>query len=156
MLLGELVMVDAEDDREVSTIGRSRNDDALGASRQVSGSLVAGGEDARAFHRDIDAQFPMGKGSRVLNGGNLDRLAVADGDRVAFDRHGRREAAMDGVVTEQVGVGLDRAEVVDGDDFDIGAAGFDDGAKNVAADTSETVDGNLDCHVHSLPRGGAC
>ncbi|MHC2730800.1 hypothetical protein ACVIEO_004309 [Rhizobium leguminosarum] len=151
LLLGELVMVDAEDDRQVSAIGGRRDDDALGTSRQVGGSLVAGGEDAGAFHRDVDAEFAVRKRCRILDRRDLDRLAVADDDRVALDLHRCREAAVDRVVAQQVGVGFNRAEIVDGDDFDVGAAGFDDGAKDVAADAAETVDGNLDCHVHSLP-----
>ena len=88
---------------------------------------------------------------RILDRRDLDRLAVADDDRVALDLHRCRELAVDRIVAQQMGVGLDRAEIVDGDDFDVGAAGFDDGAKDVAADAAETVDGNLDCHVHSLP-----
>ncbi len=54
---------------------------------------------------------------------------------------------MDRVITQQVRVGLDRAEVVDGNDFDVGAAGFDDGAQNVAADATKTVDGNFNSHM---------
>jgi hypothetical protein len=40
-------------------------------------------------------------------------------DRVAFDRHLAREAAVHAVVAQQVRVGLDRAEIVDGDDLDV-------------------------------------
>ena len=39
-------------------------------------------------------------------------------------------------------VGLDRREVVDGDDLDILAPGFHDGAQDVAADAAEPVDGD--------------
>ena len=46
------------------------------------------------------------------------------------------------VVAQQVRVGFDRAEVVDGDDFDVLAVGLDDGAQDIAADAAETVDGN--------------
>jgi hypothetical protein len=62
-----------------------------------------------------------------------------------------REAAMHAVEAQQMGVGLDRAEIVDGDDFDIGAAGLDDRAQDVAADAAETVDRNLDCHTQFSP-----
>jgi hypothetical protein len=41
-------------------------------------------------------------------------------------------------------VGLDRAEVVDADDLDIGAAAFGDGAQDVAADTAKSIDGDAD------------
>jgi hypothetical protein len=143
---GQLVVVDAEDDGEVGTIGRGRDNDALGAGGQVRRGLVAGGEDARAFERDIDAEFAVRQGRRVLDRGHLDRLAAADDDRVAADFDACRELAVDRVVTQQVCVGLDRAEVVDGNDLDIGAAGFDDCSQHVAADAAETVDGNLDSH----------
>ncbi len=75
VVLGQLVVVDAEDDREVGAIGRSRNDDALGASLQVQGGLFTRGEDAGAFHGDVDAEFLVRQGGRILDRGNLDRLA---------------------------------------------------------------------------------
>ena len=54
---------------------------------------------------------------------------------------------MHAVEAEQVGIGLDRAEIVDGHDLDIGTAGFDDGAQDIAADAAKTVDGDADCHI---------
>ena len=65
---------------------------------------------------------------------------------VAVDLHFVREAAMHAVVAQQMRVGLDRAEIVDGDDVDVLAAGFVDGAQDVAADAAKSVDGNSDCH----------
>ena len=44
---------------------------------------------------------------------------------------------MHAVVAQQVRVGLDRAEIVDGDDLDVLALGFSDGAQDVAADAAE-------------------
>jgi hypothetical protein len=66
----------------------------------------------------------------------------------------RREPAVHGVVTHQVSVGLDRAEIVDGDDFDVGASGFVDGAHDVAADTAKSVDGNFEGHGDSSVKMG--
>ena len=80
-----------------------------------------------------------------LTRGDLDR-AVADADGVALDRHLAGEAAVHGVEAQQVRVGLDRAEIVDGDDLDVLAAGLDDGAQHVAADAAEPVDGDPDGH----------
>ncbi|BDW85612.1 hypothetical protein MACH21_17890 [Roseicyclus marinus] len=57
---------------------------------------------------------------------------------------------MDAIEAQEMGVGLDRAEVVDRDHLDIRASRFDDGAQHVAADASESVDGDFDGHV-SLP-----
>ena len=52
---------------------------------------------------------------------------------------------------KQMRVGLDRAEIVDADDLDVGAPGLGDGAQDVAADAAEPVDGYADCHLTSLP-----
>ncbi|ENN87327.1 hypothetical protein RHSP_26257 [Rhizobium freirei PRF 81] len=146
VLAGELVVVDAENDGQVGAVGRSRNDDALSTGRQVGGGLVAGREDARAFHGDVDAEFLVRQRCRILDRRDLDRLAAANDDRVAFDLHFRRELAVNGIVTQQVSVGLDRAEVVDGNDFDVGAAGFDDCAQYVTADAAKAVDGYFYSH----------
>jgi hypothetical protein len=49
-----------------------------------------------------------------------------------------------------MGVGLDRAEVIDGDDFDIVALGLENGPKDIAADAAKPVDRDPDCHLLSL------
>ena len=56
---------------------------------------------------------------------------------------------MHAVEAQQMGIGLDRAEIVDGDDVDVLAAGFVDGAHDVAADAAKSVDGNSDSHAFS-------
>ena len=67
------------------------------------------------------------------------------------------EAAVHAVEAQQVGVGLDRAEIVDADDLDILAARLGDGAQHVAADAAKSVDRDANCHVSPLklvpPRG---
>ena len=57
---------------------------------------------------------------------------------------------MDAVVAEKMGVGLDRAEIVDGHHLDIRAARLVDGAQDIAPDASESVDCDLDCHLSFL------
>src|SRR5207247_4401033 len=54
---------------------------------------------------------------------------------------------MHGVETQQMGVGLDRAEIVDADHLDILAAGFRDGPQDIAADAAKSVDRYPDCHA---------
>jgi hypothetical protein len=149
MLLGELLVVHAIDDGEVGAVGRRGNEDALGASGQQARRLVASGEDARAFQRDVDAQLAERQGGRILDCGDLDRTG-SDVDRVA--RHGDHagETAVDRIITHKMGVGLDRAEVVQADDLDVGAAGLDDGAQDVAADAAKTVDEDLNRHFDAL------
>ena len=56
---------------------------------------------------------------------------------------------MDAVEAKEMGVGLDRAEVVDADDLDVLAAGLGDSPQDVAADAAKTVNSDADCHVSS-------
>ena len=77
-------------------------------------------------------------------------LLAVDDDAVAVDLDLRREAAVDGIEAQQVGVGLDRAEIVDRHDLDVRAAALDDGAQDVAADATEPVDGDLHRHFCSM------
>ena len=47
---------------------------------------------------------------------------------------------------EQVRQGLGGEQVVDADELDVLAAGFEGGAQHEPADSPETVDCNTDCH----------
>src|SRR5262249_3243448 len=93
-----------------------------------------------------------GKLCRILDGRDLD-LAVAEIEAVACDLHGARKAPVNGIEAQQMGVGLDRREVVDGDDLDVVTAGFRNGPHDVAADAAEPVDGNAyrHCYLPSRP-----
>jgi hypothetical protein len=91
---------------------------------------------------------PQGRFFGSRSASHLDRVAAFDGDGVAIDLT-LREAAVNRVVAHQVGVGFDRAEIVDRDDVDVGAAGFVNRAHDIAADASKPVDGNLGLHSHS-------
>ena len=66
-VLRQLVVVDAVDDGQVGTVGRRRNDDALGAGGEMRRGLVLGGEDAGAFERDIDVELLPRQLGRVLD-----------------------------------------------------------------------------------------
>ena len=70
--------------RSAPSDGRG-DEHALGAGGQMRRGLVARGEDAGAFQRDVDAEVPVRQLRRVLDRGDLD-LAAADVDRVAVDR----------------------------------------------------------------------
>jgi hypothetical protein len=48
---------------------------------------------------------------------------------------------------QQMGIGLDRAEIVDPDHFDILAAGFRNRPQDIAADAAKSVDRDADCHA---------
>ncbi len=67
---------------------------------------------------------------------------------------------MHGIEAQQMGVGLDRAEIVDPDHLDILAAGLGDRSQHVAADAAKPVDRDPDCHARfsskadAVPAGG--
>ena len=62
----------------------------------------------------------------------------ADIDGVALDLDLVREATMHAVEAQQVRVGLDGAEIVDGHDLDVGPTGFDDGPEGCCARCGRT------------------
>src|SRR5262249_35656754 len=98
-----------------------------------------------ALQRDVDVEILPGQLGRVLDRGHLD-CPISATDGIALDLHLAGEATMDRVKAEQVCVGLDRSEIVDGDDLDIVALGLDNGAQDITADTAEPVDGTTNRH----------
>ena len=87
----------------------------------------------------------------IAFGQHFDRPA-ADVDAVACNRHLAREAAVHAVMAQEVRVVFGGEQVIDGDDFDVLAIGFHNGAQDVAADTAETGNCYSDGHwlLHSL------
>src|SRR5438552_17940747 len=83
---------------------------------------------------------------RIPHRGHL-HWAEAGVDGVAVDLYLMRVLAVDRVVTEQMRVGLGRAEVVERHDFDVLPAGLDDRAQYQASDAPEPVDGHTYRHV---------
>ena len=53
---------------------------------------------------------------------------------------------MDGIEAQQMGIGLDRSQIIHGDDMNIFAAGFEYGAQNIAPDAPEPVDSHPNRH----------
>ena len=49
---------------------------------------------------------------------------------------------------KQMRIGLDRRQIVYGDDFDVVTVRFDDGAQNIAADAAKPVDGDANRHSY--------
>src|SRR5436305_3074 len=138
MLFRQLVMVDAINHRQIGAVGRRRYKHALGPRFEVGFGLVLGGEDAGAFEGDVDPKLPMRQLGRIADRRHLDLLTVDD-ERVALDRDLTRKAAVNGIKAQEMRIGLDRAEIVDGHDLYVVAAGLDDGAQNVASDSAESV-----------------
>jgi hypothetical protein len=142
----ELVVVHAIDDRQVGAVGGGRHQDALRAGLEMGRSSLLRGEETGALQHDVDAQRLVRQLRRIALGSDLDR-ATADIDRVAGDLHFTVEAAVYRVEAEEVGIGLDRAEIVDRHDLDVLAAGFHDGAQYIAADAAEAIDCNTNSHL---------
>ena len=121
VLFRELGVIHAIDDGEIGAIGRSRNEHALGAGRQMCRCLVLRREDARAFHRDVDAKRPCGSCAGFFDAVTLifwplmTRLSPS-----TFTSAGNLPCT--DFEAQQMRVRLDRAEIVDADDNDVLAA----------------------------------
>ena len=96
MILGQLVVIDAIDDGKVGAFRRRGDHDALGACFQMRRGLVARGEMAGAFHRDVDAELLMRELRRILDRGAFDLMAF-DPDLVAFDQNLMRKTPVHAV-----------------------------------------------------------
>src|SRR5262249_5532349 len=153
VILGQLVVIDTEDHSEIGAVGGRGNQHALGACGQGGRSLVFGGEKAGALQGNVDAEILSRQVSRVSVSSDFD-VGISRIDCVAFNPYLAGETAVYAVVAEQMCVGFDRSEVVNGDDLDILPAGFGDGAQDVAADAAKPVNGNTHCHF-CLPARGA-
>ena len=148
MLLGELLMVDAIDNRQVGVLARGRDQHPLCSSGQMRGSLVLGREDAGALEGDVDVHGLVRQFRRVLDRRDLEGLP-ADRDGVALDLHIHVQGAVHAVVFQQVDVGLHRAEIVHRDDLDVLALMFQNGAQDQPTDPAKTVDRYTHCHVRN-------
>ena len=143
-------VVDAHHDRDVLVAGRRRDDDLLRAGVDVLVRVGGLGEEPGRFDDDVDAEVAPRQVRRVALGEDLDVLA-ADRDAVVGGADLGREPAQDAVVLQQVRHGLLVAEVVRGDEFDVGTR-CGEGAEVVAADPAEAVDahtyGHCICSSH--------
>ena len=146
----QLLVVDAIDDGEVGALRRRRDEHALGAGSQMHLRLVLVGEDARAFHDDVDAEVLPRQLGRILFGQHLDRRAEADVDGIAGDLHLAGESAVYAVVLKKMRVVLGRHQVVDGDELQVGALCLGGGTQHVSADAAKARDRNLHCHRRRL------
>jgi hypothetical protein len=143
-----LVLVDAHDDGDVLVLGRSRNEDLLGATGQVLRGVFLLREDAGRLDDDVDAQLAPRDVGGVALGEDLDGLAV-DGDRVGGVGDLLLEAAQDGVVLQQVSGGRGVTQVVDSHDLDVSTL-LQQRAEVVTTDAAKAVDAYADRHETDL------
>ncbi len=158
------LVVHAEDDgRGGLVLGRSGDQDLLGASVDVSLGLLSGGVEAGALEHELNAivldpRDVVG----ILLGVNLVFLAI-DHDGVFGGGDLNRgaivmtEGAVGAVVLQQVGQHGRGGQIVDCSDLNVtGLAAtslqLEDAAESQTTDTTKAVNTNLNCHV-ILPLG---
>ena len=158
------LVVHAEDDgRGGLVLGRSGDQDLLGASVDVSLGLLSGGVEAGALEHELNAivldpRDVVG----ILLGVNLVFLAV-DHDGIFGGGDLNRgaivmtEGAVGAVVLQQVGQHGRGGQIVDCSDLNVtGLAAtslqLEDAAESQTTDTTKAVNTNLNCHV-ILPLG---
>ena len=140
----ERLLVDAHDEGGVLPLRRGGDDHALRARRDMLPGAVPVRVPAGGLDDDLDPQPAPRQIGGVLAREDLDLLAVHH-DGVFLHLHGRLEAAVHGVVLQEVGQGLRVGDVVDGHDPERGI--LVRGAEEVAADPPEPVDADVDGHI---------
>ena len=95
-------------------------------------------EDTGAFKCDINIERCPRQVRRVTFGANLDGFAVND-QVVAFGFDFVGKNAMNGIIFQKMCVGVDVTQVVDGNNFNVGATAFNDRTQNKTADTTKTI-----------------
>ena len=143
---GQRGLVDAVDHGPVGAVAGRGDQNPLRAGFEVGRRSVPLGEQSGAFQGDLDTQDAVIELSGIADRRHLDR-PHADIDGVAVHHDCSREPTMNRIVTQEVGVGLDRTQIVDRDDFDIGPAMFGDRSQDEAADAAKAVDCDADGHV---------
>ena len=138
VLLGVvLVVVDADAESQVGVLGGSGDQNLLGASLDVTLSLLTSGEETGGLKNNVNTQLSPGKLIRTQHtANNLDGVAVHN-EVVTIDLDGAVELALRGVVLKQVSGGSDGGKVVDGNNLLKLSLGH--GAKHVATNATETV-----------------
>ena len=117
----------------------------------MQGRLVARGEDPGALEGDVD--IGPGECCGVTFSGYPDRAATHI-NSVAGDRNLALETPMNAVIAHQMSIGLDRAKVVQRDNFDVVPTAFAQGAQHVAADPAKPIDRNFNAHRKLLAQFG--
>ena len=140
----ERLVVHAVHERGVGAIGRGRHDHERCSGLQVQRRLVAVGEEPGRLDDHVDAEIAPRQLRRVTVLQHLQQVAV-DGDAALGLLDLLGQDAEDRVVLQQVRHLVERAEVVDRHEVDVGAA-RPCGPEEVAADATEAVDADAYRH----------
>ena len=141
----QLVVVDTVDQRQIGAGSRRGDQHALGASVQMFRGALLIGEDAGAFHRDIDVEFFPRQLCWVAFGRDF-YLAFTEIHPIIAGADLGVELSMYRVVFQKVGVAFRIAEIVDADEFDIFAARLNCGSHDQTSNTAKTIDSHTHCH----------
>src|SRR6185503_11781677 len=141
-----LVFVHAENESDVFVRSRSRDDNFFNGRAKVRLGDGCVGEAAGGLNDDLCAHICPGQLGRILFCVDLDLLSV-DRNEVVSCNDFVLEIAENRVVLEQVSQGGGAGQVVNGNKIELGIA--EGGAQNVAANSAEAVDANLNCHAYS-------
>ena len=136
-VLGVLLLVDTHDEHRGISRG-GRDDDLLGTTLQMFGSLLGDGEDTSGLNNVGGTSSSPGDGSGVTLGEDRDGLSVDD-QLAVLGLDITVPPAVGGVVLEHVDHVVKSHEgVVDGDDVDLAAG--NGGTGHEATNTTEAVD----------------
>jgi hypothetical protein len=125
VIFRDLVVIDAIDNGDIRAVRGRRDEHALGAGRQMGCGFFPGREDTRAFECDVDRQFLVRELRRIFDRRDANFVS-ADDHQFTVDLHLAGEAAVHRIVAQEMGVGFDRPEIVDADDHNVLAPGFQD------------------------------
>ena len=146
-----LVLVHAEHDGDVLVLGGRRDDDLLHGVVQMRLRLGGVGEEAGALDDDLRAFLGPGNLRGILVREDANLLAVDRDVVVVHDLDGAIEAAVGGVVAEEVGVGRGVGNIVDRDDLDVVGMPLQDRLQALPADAAESVDAYTCRHCVCAP-----
>lgn len=164
------VIVDALNERDVLTLGRCGNDHFFGTGGDVALGFVRFGEKAGGLDDDFHAEFLPRQTIRRAGAHDLDVVAVDDDDVVLLEirggllgGNGACEAALSGVIFQQISEVVRRNDISDGGNVEGGSevALLDESTEDKAADAAESVDGNgghgsvWEAPMQLFPPGGA-
>src|SRR5690606_89367 len=130
--------------RGVSRPDRRREDDVLRPGGNVALHVLGAAKDARALEDDVDIEVPPRKPLRLTLAKDLDPM-VPDRKPPVLHLDRVRIAAVDRVVTKEIGEILRIDEVVDRDELEL--AMIDDLLEQSATDAPHAVDGDSHSRV---------